>query len=140
VIRPARTVVVVLTAVLLLCASGCGASGAQAALANTSWKLTGWAESSPPPSNLTMTTKFGETDLNGSGGINNYSGTYDSDTDGTLSIKLGPMTLMGGPEADMKAETTFVQRLDAASGYRIDGNTLVLTDAEGADSLTYTRA
>jgi heat shock protein HslJ len=49
------------------------------------------------------------------------------------------MTLMGGPEADMQAESTYLARLGAARGYRIDGTTLVLSDADRKDSLTFTR-
>ena len=50
------------------------------------------------------------------------------------------MTMMGGPEADMNAESTYLARLGAARGYRINGNTLVLTDADRKDSLTFARA
>jgi heat shock protein HslJ len=128
-----------LLVVLLLGATGCG-PGEQAPLTNTSWKLTGWAESSPPPAGLTMTAQFGAGTLSGSAGINNYNGTFVSEIDGSLAVRLGPMTLMAGPEADMKAESTYLARLGAARGYRIKGNTLVLTDADRKDSLTFARA
>ena len=59
------------------------------------------------------------------GGINNYNGTFVSEIDGSLTIRLGPMTMMAGPEADMQAESTFLARLGAARGYRITGTTLV---------------
>ena len=134
-----RRLVLALLAVVLLGAAGC-ATGEQPPLANTSWKLTGWAESSPPPANLTMTVQFEAGTLNGSAGINNYNGTFVSEIDGSLAIRLGPMTMMAGPEADMQAESTFLARLGAARGYRISGNTLVLTDADRKDSLTFARA
>ncbi|GAA3623119.1 META domain-containing protein [Microlunatus ginsengisoli] len=127
-----------LASVLLVLTAGC-TTGEQPALANTSWKLTGWAESTPPPANLTMTTRFEAGELNGSAGINTYAGTFVSEVDGSLTIRLGPMTLMAGPEADMKAESIFIDRLGAARGYRINGSTLVLTDADRHDSLTYAR-
>jgi heat shock protein HslJ len=134
-----RRLVLALLVVILLGATGCG-PGEQPPLANTSWKLTGWAEASPPPVKLTMTAEFGAGTLSGSAGINNFSGTFVSEIDGSLTIRLGPMTLMGGPEADMQAESTYLARLGAARGYRIDGNTLVLSDADRKDSLTFTRA
>ncbi len=134
-----RRLVLALLVVLLLGATGCG-PGEQPPLANTSWKLTGWAESSPPPANLTMTAQFEAGTLNGSAGINNYSGTFVSEIDGSLVVKLGPMTMMAGPEADMNAESTYLTRLGAARGYRINGNTMVLSDANRKDSLTFARA
>ena len=133
-----RRLVLALLIVLLLGATGCG-PGEQPPLPNTSWKLTGWAEPSPPPGNLTMTVEFGAGTLSGSAGINSYNGTYVSEIDGSLTVRLGPMTLMGGPEADMQAESTYLARLGAARGYRIDGTTLVLSDADRKDSLTFTR-
>lgn len=137
-IRLVRLIVALVAVALALMAAGCDA-GQQPVLANTSWRLTGWAEATPPPANLTITTQFGPGTLNGSAGINNYNGSFVSEIDGSLAIRLGPMTLMAGPESDMKAESTFIARLAAARGYRIDGNTLVLTGADRKDSLTYTR-
>lgn len=133
-----RRIVSALFLLVLLGVTGCGPSQ-QPPLANTSWKLTGWAEPSPPPANLTMTAQFGAGTLSGSAGINNYNGTFVSEIDGSLVVRLGPMTLMGGPEADMKAESAYVARLGAARGYRIQGSTLVLTDADRKDSLTFAR-
>jgi heat shock protein HslJ len=134
-----RRLVLALLVILLLGGTGCG-PGEQPPLANTTWKLTGWAEPSPPPANLTMTAQFGAGTLNGSAGINNYNGTFVSEVDGSLAVRLGAMTLMGGPEADMKAESAYIGRLGAARGYRITGSTLVLTDADRKDSLTFARA
>lgn len=134
-----RRLVVGLLAAVLLLTAGC-TIGEQPPLPNTSWKLTGWAEPTPPPPNLTMTVQFGAGKLDGSAGINNYNGTFVSEIDGSLTIRLGPMTMMGGPEADMQAESMFLARLGAARGYRITGTTLVLSGADRKDSLTFVRA
>jgi heat shock protein HslJ len=87
-----------------------------------------------------MTAQFGAGTLSGSAGINNYNGTFVSEIDGSLAVRLGPMTLMAGPEADMNAESAYIARLGAARGYGIKGSTLVLTDADRKDSLTFARA
>ena len=135
----AETLVGGLVIAVLLLTTGC-TIGEQPPLPNTSWKLTGWAEPTPPPANLTMTVAFEAGTLNGSAGINNYNGTFVSEVDGSLTIRLGPMTMMAGPEADMKAEQIFLDRLGAARGYRIKDNTLVLSGADRKDSLTFVRA
>ena len=138
-IRLARVLLASITVALVLTVAGCGAVE-QPPLANTSWRLTGWAEAEPPPSSLTMTAQFEPKALSGKAGINQYNGTYISEIDGSLTIRLGAMTQMGGSATDMAAESTFVARLGAARGYRIDGTTLVLTDSARQDSLTFTKA
>ena len=40
----------------------------------------------------------------------------------------------------MAAEKVYLTRLQAATTYRVDGDTLMLADADGQPSLTFTRA
>ena len=39
----------------------------------------------------------------------------------------------------MAAESSYLRRLQAATSYQIDGDTLVINDADGQPSLTFTR-
>jgi heat shock protein HslJ len=48
--------------------------------------------------------------------------------------------MMAGPEADMKAEQSYLTLLAAAKKYRVDGETLTLMDADGNESLIYAAA
>ena len=75
----------------------------------------------------------------GNSGVNRYNGSVDSSTDGSFAIDHPVSTMMAGPEDAMKAETTYLTRLQAATSYAIDGDTLVLNDAKGQPSLTFTR-
>jgi heat shock protein HslJ len=47
---------------------------------------------------------------------------------------------MAGPADAMAAEASYLRRLEAATSYRVDGDTLVLGDADGQPSLTFTRS
>jgi heat shock protein HslJ len=135
------------TAVIAACATaaviavialtGC-ASEQQPTLAGTSWKLTEWAESFSWPADVTITAAFDASQVSGSGGVNSYFGHYERDGDGGFSAGPIGSTMMAGPEAAMKAEAAYVQRLDAATSYAVSGDTLVLKDADGKDSLTFT--
>ena len=40
----------------------------------------------------------------------------------------------------MAAESAYLRRLQAATSYQVDGDTLVLNDADGQSSLTFARA
>ena len=48
--------------------------------------------------------------------------------------------MMAGPEPDMKAEQTYLKLLAEAKKFRVEGDTLTLSDAQGNDSLIYTRS
>ena len=83
----------------------------------------------------TLTILFGESgQISGSGGCNNYSGSYKSD--GVGSIEIGPLasTMMAcaDPEGVMDQEMQFLAALQAATVYTIDGSTLEMRDADGA--------
>jgi heat shock protein HslJ len=128
---------VLLAATLAFASAGCATS--QPALAGSSWDLTAWAEPTPIPSTVSITAAFDQTTVSGSSGVNTYHAQYTSSTDGSISITHVATTLMAGPAETMNAEKAFVTRLQAARGYRVDGDRLVLLDADGKDSLTFIR-
>ncbi len=133
-----RRFVALLLVVLVLTAPAC--SGAQPDLAGTSWRLTGWAEPTPLPGSIQITVEFDNWTVSGSSGINSYNGPFTSSRDGSIRVGSLTATLMGGSAQAAAAETAYTNRLQAARGYRIDGDTLVLLDPDGEDSLTFTTA
>ncbi len=125
---------------LLALGTGCGGSaGEQPALDGTRWKLTAWAEPDPIPDSATITAEFSEGRVAGNSGVNQYSASVTSSTDGSFAVDAPISTKMAGPEDAMAAESTYLRRLEAATSYQVDGDTLVVNDADGQPSLTFTR-
>jgi heat shock protein HslJ len=142
---------VMLAAVLALsagCGSGSGGSSgggddsqtSAAALAGTSWRLTGWSVSSQDPNDFTITAEFRDGRIGGKSAVNQYGGSYTAGDDGSISFGELVSTMMAGPEPDMKAEQTYLALLNAARKFRVEGDTLTLSDAQGNDSLIYSRS
>ena len=132
-----------LGAILLLLlglTAACGSAAQQPALDGTTWKLTAWVEPEPIPGSVTITAEFADGRVAGSSGVNRYNGSVESSTDGSFAIDQPVSTMMAGPEEAIKAEATYLRLLEGATSYAIDGDTLVLTDADGQPSLTFTRA
>lgn len=131
---------VVLIALLAL-GSGCGGAGReQPELDGTSWRLTSWAEPDPIPASASITAEFADGRVAGGAGVNRYSAEVTSGPDGSLSVGAAVSTKMAGPADAMAAETAYLRRLQEASSYAVDGDTLVINDADGQSSLTFTRA
>ncbi|HEY5980050.1 MAG TPA: META domain-containing protein [Microlunatus sp.] len=128
---------------LLVLGAGCGSSSpssAEPALDGTSWTLTSWAEPDPIPESASITAEFADGRVAGTSGVNRYNAAVTSGTDGSFAIDAPISTKMAGPEDAMAAERSYLQRLQAATSYRVDGDTLVINDADGQPSLTFTRA
>jgi heat shock protein HslJ len=152
--RAKRVVVVVAGSVLLVAAlvigagcdsgsggsSGDGGSNSAAALAGTSWRLTGWSVSSQDSNDFTITADFRDGRIGGTSAVNQYGGPYTARDDGTFAVGDLVSTMMAGPEPDMKAERLYLDLLAAAKKFTLEGDTLTLADAQGNDSLIYTRS
>lgn len=61
----------------------------------------------------------------GVSGVNRYRTTIAA-ADGRLSFAPVALTKMAGPPAAMEIESSFVERLGAATGYRVEGDSLRL--------------
>ncbi len=79
----------------------------------------------------TPTLEFTETDVNGSGGCNTLNGTYTA-SDGNISVSPLATTLIGCEDAIAAQEGAFSARLQGASSYTIDGDTLTLDGPQGS--------
>ncbi|BAK36231.1 hypothetical protein MLP_32170 [Microlunatus phosphovorus NM-1] len=130
----------VILLLLLGVTAACGAPAKQPALDGTNWNLTAWAEPEPIPAGVAITAEFADGRVAGTSGVNRYNGAVESSADGSFAIDRPVSTMMAGPEDAMKAEASYLRRLEEATSYAIDGDTLVLTDADGQPSLTFTRA
>ena len=126
---------------LLVLSAGCSdePSGEEPALDGTNWTLTSWAEPGPLPDSASITAEFADGRVAGTSGVNRYNASVTSGTDGTLAVDPPISTKMAGPEDAMAAESAYLRRLQAATSYQVDGDTLVLNDADGQPSLTFTR-
>jgi heat shock protein HslJ len=134
-------VLVLLLCCLLSLGTGCSGPGEEQPVLNgTSWTLTGWAEVDPVPSQVTITAEFADDRVAGQAGVNRYHASITSATDGSLQVDQVATTRMAGPPEAMTAEAAYLRRLQAASSYRIDGDSLVVLDGDGRSSLTYSRA
>lgn len=124
-----------LAAIVLACGSG----GGTPKLDGTSWKLTGWSVSSQDPSQFTITADFAGGKISGRSAVNTYTGPYTVGPGDAFSVGKLASTMMAGPEADMQAETTYLQLLEAAKSVKVDGTTLTLYDSGGNESLIYAK-
>lgn len=75
----------------------------------------------------------------GSGGCNRYFGGVKISGD---ALEIGPLgsTRMACPEPKMGQETRFMRALESAKTFRVDNGTLVLSDDQGTDILTFRAA
>ena len=127
---------------LLALSAGCGndAAGEEPPLDGTRWNLTSWAEPDPVPISATITAEFSEGRVAGTSGVNRYNASVTSGPDGSFAVDAPISTKMAGPADAMAAESSYLRRLQAATSYQVDGDTLVINDADGQPSLTFTRA
>lgn len=109
-----------------------------AELADTSWVLSGMSSTNESMADSGVTLSFSADTASGNSGINTYSGTYTSSSDGKLAF--GPLagTLMAGDETKMKVEAEYLAALAKVTGYSVNGDLLDLF--AGPDQiLTYTK-
>jgi heat shock protein HslJ len=137
-----RMLAVVLAGVGLgvaLAMAGCGGGGSHA-LDGTSWRLTGWSLSSLDPNTFTITAEFADGRISGRSAVNSYSGPYTAGPGSAFAVGGITSTLMAGPEPEMRAEQAYQTLLGQAKSYRLKSDTLTLSDANGNESLIFTRA
>ena len=99
-------------------------------LADTQWKLVELGGQqvliTPPQKPVTLAFSPEGRRIAGSAGCNSYLGTF-SDDHGTLQLNPGGMTLMACADPAGTREKKFVAMLRSADGYKLNGDTLLLT-------------
>jgi heat shock protein HslJ len=131
-----------LAALLLLCVlllialPGCSGRNQAEQLESTTWILTAYAvdgsmkDALPAPK---VDATFAEGKVSGNGGVNQYTGSYE--TDGSkLSVGTLASTQMAGEPAVMEQEAAYLANLQNANAYKVDGDTLTIKDV-GADTI-----
>ncbi len=106
-------------------------------IAAVQWRLVSWPILSLHPSEVAITARFDGTTMSGSGGVNNYSGSYRMGPGDAFSA--GPMasTKMAGPEYDMQAEAAYFKLLGEARFYALSSSKLILYDQDENESLVF---
>jgi len=84
-----------------------------------------------------ITAEFSSGRLSGNSGCNTYGADYSIDGD-VLALSPAISTRMACPEEIMEREQAFLQGLVTISNFSLDGETLILTNAEGNVQLTFT--
>ena len=102
-------------------------------LEGTSWVLSSLATESGVTSSeidQEITAVFEDGQMSGSAGCNSYFAGYEIE-DGSLTLSGMGNTAMSCDEARNEREGEFLAALQTVTGYRLDGDTLVLLDADG---------
>jgi peptidyl-Lys metalloendopeptidase len=138
-----RTVFVGITLVLAAWMVACAAAAQSqplaqgSALAGTEWVLVS-LKGNALMEGKTVTLHFGDTSIEGSGGCNTYGGSYTASGDSVnLSDVYWTEMACMEPEGIMEQEQVYFQALNAAAGYRVNGDRLELTDGAGVQTLAF---
>jgi heat shock protein HslJ len=115
-----------------------------AELTGTEWTLTfynnGRGGLTTPILDTTITATFDpEVGLAGSASCNRYRANFETDADGlTIGPAASTRRLCAGPEGIMEQESAFLSLLEDVATYSINGNQLVLKNADGTTLAQFT--
>ncbi len=105
-------------------------------LAGTSWEVTSYNNGNQAVvgvlAETSLTAVFGEDGtVSGSGGCNNFSGSYEVDGS-AITIGTLASTLMACEQDAMDQEAAFLAALQSAATYRVEGSTLEMRTKDDA--------
>ncbi|MDV2481993.1 META domain-containing protein [Methanoculleus sp. Wushi-C6] len=138
-------VIVVASIITAGCTAGTSAPGATAGLTGVSWSLDSYLAGNgtlvPALPGTEVTAAFGPDDkVTGSAGCNGYGGDYRLDgTSLSVSSLARTLKLCLEPEGIMEQEERFLDLLGSAAGYRLEGDRLLITGADGATTLVFVK-
>ena len=146
-----RTIVLIaaiaLLALVLLVSSGCSSGatpGAPAvdnskALEGHAWKATevSGVTSLATLRGVEITALFAGGKMSGSGGVNRYSATYETQAGDKIKISQPAATLMAGPPQAMAAEQAYFAALAKAANFAVAADSLKLLDDQGNALVAY---
>jgi len=124
---------------LVACRPGHGGQTGSASLEGTHWVLLTLSGRSPL-AGTTITAEFLEDQITGHSGCNSYSGPYIVDGSALQFEEIG-MTAMAclEPEGVMVQETTYIELLRNAAGYRLAGDRLEMLGKSSEVMLVFER-
>jgi heat shock protein HslJ len=133
-----RLAAVFVIAASFIALAGCKPDTSQ--LEGTQWKLLGWTISSINPADVTITAKFDDGQISGSGGVNSYAGPCRLGPGDAFSAGPIAATEMAGPEPAMRAEAAYFTLLGQAKFYSMADGRLTLYDEYKNESLIFEAA
>ena len=134
--RALRSPAIVLWALLTL--AGC--AGFEDPLAGSSWRLIGWSVSSVDPASTGITAAFADGRISGYAGVNRYSGDYTSSArDRFRAERITATRRASTDKTATRAESAYLALLDDVRSLKVDGQRLVLYDANGNETLAFER-
>jgi heat shock protein HslJ len=84
-----------------------------------------------------VTAAFAAGELAGSGGVNRYTATYDTQPGDRIKISRPASTMMAGPPKAMAQEQAYFAALTKATGFAVTADSLTLTDDHGTVLVRY---
>jgi heat shock protein HslJ len=109
-------------------------------LEGTAWRLDGLAAGNDAVTSTIagteVTARFEDGQVTGSGGCNEYGGTYTVNRDEIAIAELAS-TLIACDGAVMDQEAAFLDGLERAASFAVEGSTLSLSDADGRFLLSF---
>jgi len=117
---------------------GCAPAGR--ALDGTAWRLKSWSVNSVGPTDFRITARFDNGQVSGVSAVNTYGGGYTAGPDNAFLVGQLSSTLMAGPDAANRAETAYMELLAEARSFKVEGDTLTLSDENGNVSLVFERS
>ena len=131
-----------LSLLAVLLSAGCGGDGSgatESSFEDQPWVLVSGAGLPADAAAFGPSATFIDGTVGGSTGCNRFTSTYTLDGD---SLELGQIasTRMACPPPADRVERSYLTALARVAGWRMDGEELVLTDADDADLLRYAAA
>jgi heat shock protein HslJ len=83
------------------------------------------------------TAEFSSGKMTGSGTVNRYTAAYTTQSGNKIAISQPAATLMAGPPAAMTQEQAYFSAITKAAKFAVSGDSLTLTDGQGATLVKY---
>ncbi len=129
-----------LFALALLVTSGCSSDADNSkALEGKVWKATEIAGVTTvlAAKGTEVTAAFAAGQLSGSGGVNRYTATYETQAGDLIKISQPAATLMAGPPEAMAQEQAYFAALTKATKFAVTADSLTLMDDQGTTLVRY---
>ena len=84
-----------------------------------------------------VTAAFAAGALSGSGGVNRYTATYETQPGDKITISQPASTMMAGPPKAMAQEQAYFAALARATAFAVTADSLTLMDDQGTELVSY---
>ena len=122
--------------------SDCAVNGASVDLKGTSWKLVSYGpvgNQAPAAAGITTSLDFGnDGTVSGNMGCNSFGGNFEV-KNGKLVFSQMISTMMACLGPQMAQEDTVLKMMNGAVRFQVEGSTLTIFDASGANAITLSK-